>query len=422
MKFAINQGIINLDDVRNSMLENERKRLLSKHKYKIFQDKDGRWKTTIPDESKKSGRKLVAKSTKEKLEKYLIDFYSEKEDLEYEKEKLVTIRNLFPNWLVYKNSHTTSSSSIKRIKNDWDRYYKNDSIVDIPIQDLSYIMLDKWVHDLIKQNNLTKKQYYNMSIIIRQIMIYALELGLIKENYFAKVSVDKKMFKKNSKPDSEFQVFTYEDETEVINAALNRYNLRPKSITVLALMLNFQLGLRVGELVALKWSDIYDNYIHIQRMEITKYHTDESGNVTRIGVEIADHTKSYAGNRKIYLNQKSRDILSKIKKRNMKYGLFDEDYIFVNSKSHRLTRSSINSCLYKLCDDININRKSTHKIRKTYISSLFDAGININKIREIAGHEDERTSLNNYCFDRNTDFATEQILESISTRQIVSEN
>lgn len=65
---------------------------------------------------------------------------------------------------------------------------------------------------------------------------------------------------------------------------------------------------------------------------------------------------------------------------------------------------------------MNIGRKSSHKIRKTYISSLFDSGLNINKIREMAGHEDERTSLNNYCFDRKADKDTENILEELPLR------
>lgn len=37
-----------------------------------------------------------------------------------------------------------------------------------------------------------------------------------------------------------------------------------------------------------------------------------------------------------------------------------------------------------------------------YISAFFDGKININKIREIAGHEDKKTNLNNYCVDRRT--------------------
>lgn len=43
LKYAISHGIIHLDNLESSMREEERKRLLSKHKYKIFQDKDGGW-------------------------------------------------------------------------------------------------------------------------------------------------------------------------------------------------------------------------------------------------------------------------------------------------------------------------------------------------------------------------------------------
>lgn len=70
--------------------------------------------------------------------------------------------------------------------------------------------------------------------------------------------------------------------------------------------------------------------------------------------------------------------------------------------------------ILSIFDDVNINRKSSHKIRKTYISSLFDGNININRIREIAVHEDERRSLNNYCFDRGGYKIIEEKLEKIN--------
>lgn len=415
MNYAISQGIINLDEVRNNMREKEKQRLLSKHKYKIFQDKDGRWKTTIPDETKKNKRRLIAKSSYGELEKCIITFYASEEDSEYEKQKIFTIRNLFPEWLNYKNSHTNASSYIRRIKNDWNKYFENNLIVDIPIYELNYLALDKWAHDIVKTESLTKKQYYNMSIIIRQVLDYALEKGIIEQNPFSRVKIDGKMFRHVPKAESDTQVFTTEDEKRICILAMEHYNSCPKSITPLAIVLNFNLGLRVGELVALKWSDIDSkNYVHIQRMEVADYSLDEEGMVTRHGVKIVDHTKSYAGDRNVYLNANARNILSIIRKRSFLYGLYDDDFIFVNSNSSRLTTSSINSFLYKLCDEMNIGKKSSHKIRKTYISSLFDGGLNINKIREIAGHEDERTSLNNYCFDRKTDNDTEKLLDDLS--------
>lgn len=43
-------------------------------RYKIFQDVDGRWRTTVPDSTKKNKRRSIAKSTLEKLENAMIDF------------------------------------------------------------------------------------------------------------------------------------------------------------------------------------------------------------------------------------------------------------------------------------------------------------------------------------------------------------
>ena len=53
-----------------------------------------------------------------------------------------------------------------------------------------------------------------------------------------------------------------------------------------------------------------------------------------------------------------------------------------------------------------------HKIRKTYISTLIDnENININYIRQMVGHADERTTYSNYCFNRKPKDMTENEME-----------
>ena len=74
--------------------------------------------------------------------------------------------------------------------------------------------------------------------------------------------------------------------------------------------------------------------------------------------------------------------------------------------------------LEDLCDYAGVDNKSNHKIRKTYISSLFDSGVNINTIREQAGHEDEKTSLNNYCFDQKDVSEREKELEKAANKRM----
>ena len=57
--------------------------------------------------------------------------------------------------------------------------------------------------------------------------------------------------------------------------------------------------------MALKWSDINGNYLHIQRMEISHYDI-EGEQVVRNGVKVSEYTKSAAGDREVYLNRQAR--------------------------------------------------------------------------------------------------------------------
>ena len=85
----------------------------------------------------------------------------------------------------------------------------------------------------------------------------------------------------------------------------------------------------------------------------------------------------------------------------------------------RGTSRTFTKYLESLCEGAGIMNKSNHKIRKTYISSLFDYKININTIREQAGHEDEKTSLNNYCFDQKDVSERERELERAANGRMI---
>ena len=77
----------------------------------------------------------------------------------------------------------------------------------------------------------------------------------------------------------------------------------------------------------------------------------------------------------------------------------------------RIYDTAIRWRVEKYCNHIGIPYRSPHKIRKTYISKLIDDGVNINTIREMVGHEDERTTYKCYCYDRKTKNQTYEQLE-----------
>ena len=406
-----------------NMQEREKKKLIQRHTYSIFYDRnDNRWKTYLPDESKKSGRRLIAKRNRIDLENEILLYYSGVEDNAYITNQFPSLEVLFPQWLQYKDSLTNSSSYIKRILVDWNKYYKDSEIIKLPIQDLTYLRLSAWAHNLVKVHHLTKKQYYNATVIMRQCLDFACEpeLHIISENPFSRVHIKGNLFNRPEKPQNNSQIFLKDEQEAICKCARYKLSNRPWCATPLLVLLNFQLGLRIGELCAMKWADIEGNYIHIQRMEVLSYHLSEgSGQLLSDGYKVVPYTKSAAGDRRVYLNTTARSILEQIRRINETNGHYDSGYIFLESrKGKRGTSRTFTKYLDSLCECSGVEHKSSHKIRKTYISSLFDQGININTIREQAGHEDEKTSLNNYCFDQNIDLEKERCLENASNHRM----
>lgn len=103
--------------------------------------------------------------------------------------------------------------------------------------------------------------------------------------------------------------------------------------------------------------------------------------------------------RYVYLPKKALEIIDTARQHQMESGVFDDGYIFSMTKKP-CPYGTIRKCFYKYCKAIGINGKSSHKARKTYISTLLAEGVNINTVRELVGHADERTTYNSYCFDR----------------------
>lgn len=401
-------GIIDLGSVQEQMAMKKREKILNRHPYAWWEGKDGKWRTYVPDESKKNNRRLVKRNTEQEITDYIIDFYEEENKKET---KGVSLAELYPEWLGFKSLHTNATSYINRIVADWRRYYTSEKIIHTPIKELTCIQLDEWVHKTIKANNLTKKQYYNMTVIFRQVLDYAVGRGLIETNPFSKVVVNKKLFRKVPKKISKTQVFLVGEEENVIKEALNDFYENGKDTAALAIPFNFQVGLRSGELVALKESDIEGDTLHVQRMEVKVYEISEDGTTGRcIGREVVEYAKSDAGIRDVYLTQEAKEIIEIILQTNRERQA-SSDYLFLDRTGTRISTYVVDNRITKYCRHIGIPEKRIHKIRKTYISTLIDSQLNIDEVRRQAGHEDEKTTYANYCFNRLEENPTHQKIE-----------
>ena len=388
LDYLSSQGIIDLNGVETEMSIAKAKRILDDHPYAIYQGNDGRWRTHIPDPEKPEGRRLLVKTSKEDLEAAVVRAYQGRKGAKYQE----TIKTLYPKWIEHKRLYTNSEAYIYRIESEWTKHYKESEIIDIPLAKLNKLKLEEWAHSLIKTHNMTRKQYYNATVIIRQLLDYAVDLGIIRTNPYSLVRVNSgRMFRQERKKTDETQVYTKAELAALYDAAtrdFERSEHKKHQLLPLLVMFQFQTGLRISEACALRYEDITSgSELHIQRMLIN---FDNS---------VVPYTKGTYGDRYVVLTSKAKELIEKAHQRQAEQGVSSRDYIF-SMTDDPVPYGAVRKCYEKYCKEIGIKLKSSHKARKTYISTLFDAGVNINTIRELAGHTDEQTTLHNYCFDR----------------------
>ena len=230
-------------------------------------------------------------------------------------------------------------------------------------------------------------------MIIRQILDYAVDAEMVQENIFKKVNIDsRRVFAPVKKKPSETQVFTSQKVEDIYDYAWKHFEAgrcTVHKLAPLAVMFHYQPGVRIGELCALRYEDIFDREILVQRM----YRHEEK--------EVVDFTKCHNEGRYVILTASAKKLIETARQYQQEHDMPDDGYIFsVNDEP--LSYYSVRLLYTRCCKELGILDRSNHKARKTYISKLIDGGVNINTVRELAGHADERTTYNNYCYDRKT--------------------
>lgn len=369
LKEVIDYGIIDADSVLDMLMSNKREQILKIHPYAITPptSEDGRWQTTYKEANGK--RRNIKAPSKEALLDKLIPFYFSNPHADK-----MTFHVLYEEWLEYKQTVTNSPNTIKRHEQHYRKYFESSVLHEKKLKQLDELLLEKECNRIVKGYNLSRKEWGNVKTILNGMFAYAVRKKYLTENPMENVKIlvkFKQIVKKTGKTE------TYNsDELKSLNQYLDRMYAETLDTSFLAVKLNFLLGLRVGELVALKWEDYSDmNHLHIVREEVRNQNTNT--------YEVVEHTKTNS-DRFVVLVPKAINILQKVKR--------SSDYIFTRN-GERLTSRQVAYVLEKYAERQGVAIKSTHKMRKTYASNLNASGVPLDCIRELLGHSNLNTTL-----------------------------
>lgn len=376
LKYAIENGIIDMSYIQDQILMKKREEYLKRHNRKIWQGTNGKWYTYLSDENGKNV--LKKRSTKSDIDELVINYYKAIDEAP-------TFESVFYQWINSKIKYNEiSKTTYDRYETDLFRFFP--TMRKRKIKSITEDELEDYIKTTIAEKQLTAKAYAGMRTIIIGTFKYAYRKNYSTINigmFYQGIEISRRSFKRQVK-DKEHQVFT---ECEM--KLMANYIRSKPTIRNLAILLCMQTGMRVGELSAIKQSDIYisERYIHVHFTEV-KYKNDEGHTV----IEVREYPKSEAGDRYLLISESAVKTIKEI----LKLNPFSEFLISENGK--RVTTNGLNHKIRRICDAVNIDYRSIHKIRKTYGTILIDANVDDAFIKDQMGHADIKTTRQFYYY------------------------
>lgn len=232
-------------------------------------------------------------------------------------------------------------------------------------------LVQQWMRDGLRGST--------MKVILRilcQCLNYAIKLDLLKENPFTSVNTPKEKKQK-------IRALTQKEQRSLEKAALNEGGVRGLP-TYLALY----TGLRIGEIAALRWSDI-----DFERNIIQVSHTYQRLALPN-GIQktqlIYDSAKTEAAVRIVPVGSKLRKLLLQLKR-------WSKSSFVFSHKNRPIEPRMLTYHFHRLRNKAGIKDIHFHQLRHTFATRCLEAQGDILSVSALLGHTSSQLTLDTYA-------------------------
>ena len=330
----------------------------------IYKRKDGRWEARYVKEITADGKKkygsVYASSYKEvKAKQQLCILQPTKNHNPIN----ITVTELIAEWLSSMKNQVKSCTYQK-----YECVCRNHIISDlgtIAVRYISRFTIMSFTERLLEKN-LSTKTVNDILIVLGLALKYAQETYSItvpKINYI----------KENQK---EMRVFSVQEQK-----VITEYLLQQIDIHKFGVLLALYTGMRIGELCALRWDDITDEYIIINKT-IMRIKSEQGKTEVKIG-----SPKSESSNRIIPTPKCLLPMINQFR---------GNGYVLSNDKLKYTEPRLMQIKFGKMIDECKIKKANFHALRHTFATRCIEAGVDVKTLSEFLGHSDVKTTLNRY--------------------------
>lgn len=354
-----------MDEAGAAQMEEMRKRemerlVAKKHRYSICQRGNGLYQTKL------QGGKCKTAKTRDELVAWLYGHY-------YGGGSEPTIESLFFEWMEEKKAFRTSETISKNF-HEWEKYVGGQEFVRKPIADVKASELLTYYRSLVADGTMQKRCFNNIKSLINETYDYAITKNIVNANLSRNTRTKNLNFSTEKRRKNDY--FDREERERL----LSYLHTKGDDFYALAIILQFSLGCRIGELKGLTWDD-YDPkrrtvYIHSQVVQ------RKSGDVERRLTRV-NHTKgkSELANRLIPLSDNAVWALERLRGMGRR-----GEYVLSNRAGRPITTARYDEWLKKYCREAGIDEHSSHDIRRYVISASLEAGIPDSVVQHNSGH------------------------------------
>lgn len=347
----------------------------------VFQRANGKWFASERwrDDSGRPRRTEISAKTKSEAKRKLRDFQLNLSQGQVPVDSRMTVQQWSETWIESTLRASSRRPSTKSTYETLIRRHIQPVLGHLTLRDLSVRHVERWLMDLQRsRSNSTARQVHN---VLCMMLDTAVKHQMIRRN-------PAKVVPRPSPSRSEAVAFTVDEIRSLVDASTG-----DRLATFLTLLI--YTGMRRGEALALRWSDVR------LKGEVPFVHV--GGTLSRIdGRLVRTEPKTEAGRRAVPLVEPVVKALASARalqardKLRLGEAWSGSDWVFTTEEGKPVDPRNALRWFYGVRDRAGIGKGSLHSLRHSAASTLLEAGIPMPEIRDVLGHSSIAVTVDLY--------------------------